>query len=88
MLTGALPYAGELPHQILFAKTQGIRPVLPNVKCTQELKELLVSCWNTAPQDRPTLTDINLKLTALPKKPRVNRSPSFPVMMKSYESTF
>uniref|UniRef100_A0A1I7TNG3 Protein kinase domain-containing protein n=1 Tax=Caenorhabditis tropicalis TaxID=1561998 RepID=A0A1I7TNG3_9PELO len=88
MLTGSMVYSTELPHQMIFAKCQGIRPVLPNVKCTQELKELLVSCWNTVPQERPTLSDINSKLTAIPKKQRVNRSPSFPVMMKSYESTF
>ncbi|EFP03635.1 CRE-KSR-1 protein [Caenorhabditis remanei] len=88
MLTGMLAFCHETPHQTLFAKSQGVRPVLPNVKCTPELKELLVACFHTAPHERPSLTDIHAKLTALPKKQRVNRSPSFPVMMKSYESTF
>ncbi|CAO4386693.1 unnamed protein product [Caenorhabditis nigoni] len=88
MLTGLLSYEGELPHQILLKKSQGVKPVLPNIKCAQELKELLISCWSTAPHERPTLPDIIAKLTAVPKKQRVNRSPSFPVMMKSYESNF
>ncbi|CAI2357948.1 unnamed protein product [Caenorhabditis sp. 36 PRJEB53466] len=88
MLTGLMPWAGDLAHRVLFAKCQGMRAHLPNIKCTQEMKELLVSCWSTAPFERPTFSDINAKLTSLPKKQRVNRSPSFPVMMKSYESTF
>uniref|UniRef100_A0A8R1DNK0 Non-specific protein-tyrosine kinase n=1 Tax=Caenorhabditis japonica TaxID=281687 RepID=A0A8R1DNK0_CAEJA len=88
MLTGSMPFAKDHPHRVIHAKSLGIRACLPNVKCTQEMKELLASCWNTNPRDRPTFTDISSKLTSLPKKQRVNRSPSFPVMMKSYESTF
>lgn len=88
MLTGLLPYEAELPHTMILMKGQGVKPLFPTIKCAPELKELLVSCWNTAPEERPTLSDINAKLTTIPKKQRVNRSPSFPVMMKSYESTF
>ncbi|CAL2051325.1 unnamed protein product [Caenorhabditis brenneri] len=88
MLTGLLPYEAELPHTMILMKGQGVKPLFPNIKCPPELKELLVACWNTAQEERPTLSDINAKLTTIPKKQRVNRSPSFPVMMKSYESTF
>ncbi|CAI5454783.1 unnamed protein product [Caenorhabditis angaria] len=88
MLTGLMPFKATEVERVLWMKGNGMKAVIPNVNCTREMKELLTKCWMADPNDRPTFVDINLKLTSLPRKQRVNRSPSFPVMMKSYESAF
>lgn len=68
LMTGATPWQGlnygHLVHKIV---NEQIRPEIPD-GTHPDIALLITSCWNTAPSQRPSFTDIRKRLTRIVQK--------------------
>ena len=69
ILTGEEPYLKQNWKELAADIVSGeARPKLPpDPSCPKMLSELLVSCWDTDPDKRPTFSDIRKRLEQLNK---------------------
>uniref|UniRef100_A0A915Q5C2 Uncharacterized protein n=1 Tax=Setaria digitata TaxID=48799 RepID=A0A915Q5C2_9BILA len=86
LTTYHFPFQGLHPDIVIWKIGCGFKVPLGDISGPQEVKDILVRCWNSVPKERPSLRDVSGMLERLPKK-RLARSPSFPVS-RSYESVF
>ncbi|KAJ6642246.1 Tyrosine-protein kinase receptor torso [Pseudolycoriella hygida] len=61
---GCIPYPSVHTTNLLEFLTSGKRMEKPS-NCDDNLYQLMLSCWKTLPSDRPTFTEIKLKLEKL-----------------------
>ncbi|XP_062544610.1 tyrosine-protein kinase receptor torso-like isoform X2 [Armigeres subalbatus] len=61
---GGNPYPLLSTNDLIMELKRGYRMEKPD-SCSKELYELMLSCWNALPIDRPTFTSINSKLEEL-----------------------
>ncbi|CAL8071369.1 unnamed protein product [Orchesella dallaii] len=87
LLTGEWPYKGLPAESIIWQVGSGIRQPLPTL-FSRDVKDILMSCWSTRPEERVDFTKIQKIVEKLPKK-RLARSPSHPIhLSRSAESVF
>ncbi|CAG7725228.1 unnamed protein product [Allacma fusca] len=87
LLCGEWPYKGLPPEAIIWQVGSGIRQPLPTL-FSRDVKEILLMCWSSKPEDRLDFTRLLKTLEKLPKK-RLARSPSHPIhLSRSAESVF
>ena len=88
LLTGEWPYKLQTPETIIWMVGRGMKPSLPNLSTSRDVKDILLMCWNFYLDYRPDFTYLSNTLETIPKK-RLARSPSHPVQLtRSAESTF
>lgn len=88
LLCGEWPHRGLVPEAVIWQVGRGMKPSLANLQASRDVKDILLSCWNYVPDDRPELSSMSSHLTRLPKK-RLHRSPSHPIhLSRSAESVF
>ncbi|CAD6199355.1 unnamed protein product [Caenorhabditis auriculariae] len=86
LVTGSLPMQKEPWQRTLWMVGQGLKAAFRNVDIPRDMKDIISRCCNAKSTERPSFSDIQNLLATFPK-PRVDRSPSFP-MLRSHESKF
>ncbi|XP_076373129.1 tyrosine-protein kinase receptor torso-like [Tachypleus tridentatus] len=61
---GATPYPGVANHELLTFLETGHRLEKPK-NCSEDLYQLMISCWSTSPVHRPTFLQMKLKLETM-----------------------
>lgn len=64
LTTSKIPYETMTPLQAALGVRQGLRPVLPEYMHPR-LLDLMQRCWEAAPAERPTFSDIRVELEEL-----------------------
>ena len=65
VFTGEIPFKRVQTSEVVMRITGGERPERPtHPKFTDPLWELAKRCWKVAPQDRPKMEDVLIKLSA------------------------
>lgn len=70
LYTRTAPYAGMTPFQVMFGvASSGMRPPIDEEDCPAPWRELMLSCWSEAPEERPTFDEIarSLQTMSLPE---------------------
>ncbi|XP_022666583.1 kinase suppressor of Ras 2-like isoform X1 [Varroa destructor] len=88
LLCGDWPFRSQPPEAIIWQVAKGVKPPLANLQTSQDVKDILMSCWSFQADDRPDFARLQMLLVRLPKK-RLARCPSHPVhLSRSAESVF
>ncbi|CAN6555671.1 unnamed protein product [Malus baccata var. baccata] len=64
LVTAKVPYDTMTPLQAALGVRQGLRPEIPN-NGHPEVLELMQSCWDSVPSNRPSFSDIRAQLESL-----------------------
>ncbi|KAL6005495.1 hypothetical protein ACLOJK_006062 [Asimina triloba] len=64
LVTAKIPYDNMTPLQAALGVRQGLRPVLPD-KTHPQLLDLMQRCWEAAPANRPSFSQITVELEEL-----------------------
>jgi len=79
LLFGDWPYRDVPAETLVYLVGSARRPALRDAaSCSRDVVLLLMLCWDTSPQRRPSFLALNRLLEGIPKK-RLDRSPSHPV---------
>ncbi|KAF7974062.1 hypothetical protein HWV62_13469 [Athelia sp. TMB] len=79
MFSGCIPFAGKAEHHVIIAVSQGKRPERPMQSIardrglTDQIWEIIVTCWNQNPDKRLTAAEVVQRLRTLPNLPPDNR---------------
>ncbi|OQR68073.1 kinase suppressor of Ras 1-like [Tropilaelaps mercedesae] len=88
LLCGDWPFRSQPPEAIIWQVAKGVKPPLANLQTSQDVKDILMSCWSFQADDRQDFARLQVLLVRLPKK-RLARCPSHPVhLSRSAESVF
>ncbi len=68
-----LPYAGNIPQlspeaiveRVTNGESPSYRPVIPTEVCSEKWRELIETCWNEDPNQRPTFDDILYSINSI-----------------------
>ena len=62
---GAVPYPGMEPNERLFYKIrEGYRMEKPE-HSTEDIYDIMLSCWNVVPESRPLFNELERKFSSL-----------------------
>ncbi|KAJ2948369.1 hypothetical protein O0L34_g7607 [Tuta absoluta] len=64
MTVGGAPFPEEAAKRLPRLLREGYRMPKPN-NCSQQLYDLMLSCWSAKPRDRPTFSDLHEKIDEL-----------------------
>ncbi|KAK7571924.1 hypothetical protein V9T40_014396 [Parthenolecanium corni] len=88
LLCGEWPFTTQDPEAVIWQVGKGMKPSLPNLEASRDVKDILMQCWAYSANRRPDFTSLLKTLEKLPKK-KLARSPSHPVhLSRSAESMF
>lgn len=79
MFSGCIPFAGKAEYHVIIAVSQGRRPERPMQSIardrglTDQIWEIIVTCWNQNPDKRLTAAEVVQCLRTLPNLPPDNR---------------
>jgi len=75
MVTREDPFSGTAPYQVVIAvATTKLRPNLPK-NTNKDFEQIITSCWNEVPEERPNFGDLIIKLKDIPL-PKVRHMPT------------
>ena len=58
IIKGKPPFDGNLSIFKLKIKEKNYQPNIDDLNCSNEMKNLLISCWNEIPEQRPTMKEV------------------------------